>query len=154
MVPPVLGDGLEVHHTSNVAGNNTHYCHFASIAKYCINDGVFFFIQFILCFNWLQYKPVAYGRYIYPNWADVFGWIIALAPFGIAVIVAVKNMSTSSSPFAWQVNLTPLHPFAPYVLCSPRALKLLHIVSDYSKAATTLFRMETFTAPVSLGNGV
>uniref|UniRef100_A0A182XLE7 Transporter n=1 Tax=Anopheles quadriannulatus TaxID=34691 RepID=A0A182XLE7_ANOQN len=67
-------------------------------------------LLFILCFNWLQYKPVAYGRYIYPNWADVFGWIIALAPFGIAVIVAVKNMSTSSSPFAWQTIRKLLQP--------------------------------------------
>ncbi|XP_052873507.1 sodium- and chloride-dependent glycine transporter 1-like [Anopheles cruzii] len=46
-------------------------------------------LAFILCFNWLQYKPLTYGRYVYPYWADLVGWIIALFPFGLIVLVAM-----------------------------------------------------------------
>uniref|UniRef100_A0A182QHH5 Transporter n=1 Tax=Anopheles farauti TaxID=69004 RepID=A0A182QHH5_9DIPT len=49
-------------------------------------------LVFILCFNWLQYKPVSYGRYVYPNWADFIGWTLALAPFAIVVLVAILRL--------------------------------------------------------------
>ncbi|GLH14892.1 Sodium-dependent dopamine transporter [Gryllus bimaculatus] len=32
--------------------------------------------KFILFFNWIEYAPVKYGDYVYPDWADAVGWKI------------------------------------------------------------------------------
>lgn len=31
-------------------------------------------------FNWIKHKPVKSGDYVYPEWANVFGWILAFIP--------------------------------------------------------------------------
>jgi Sodium:neurotransmitter symporter family len=33
--------------------------------------------QFLLVFNWADYKPSQYGSYVYPTWADVIGWFMS-----------------------------------------------------------------------------
>lgn len=45
------------------------------------------FLQVILVFSIIQFKPARYGDYIFPPWAQGVGWVIALAsiiwiPFG------------------------------------------------------------------------
>ncbi|XP_039432687.1 sodium- and chloride-dependent glycine transporter 2-like [Culex pipiens pallens] len=49
-------------------------------------------LLFILCFNWIQYKPVSYGKYAYPEWADIVGWIIGLLPMGVVVLTAIYKL--------------------------------------------------------------
>uniref|UniRef100_A0A182S8C3 Transporter n=1 Tax=Anopheles maculatus TaxID=74869 RepID=A0A182S8C3_9DIPT len=77
-------------------------------------------LLFILCFNWLQYRPVSYGRYIYPYWADVVGWIIALAPFGIVVLVACRKMCSNNGSFTWQSFRKLLQPSVDWKPSQPR----------------------------------
>ncbi|XP_053686088.1 sodium- and chloride-dependent glycine transporter 2-like [Sabethes cyaneus] len=52
---------------------------------------------FILCFNWIQYKPVSYGKYSYPDWADIAGWAIGLLPIATVMITALYKLLTDSS---------------------------------------------------------
>ncbi|XP_053670663.1 sodium- and chloride-dependent glycine transporter 2-like [Anopheles nili] len=81
-------------------------------------------LLFILCFNWLQYKPVSYGRYMYPNWADILGWVLASAPFGIAVcmsIVKIRTAYSSSERSFWQTVHTLLQPTSEWKPSDPRA---------------------------------
>ncbi|XP_014677035.1 PREDICTED: sodium- and chloride-dependent glycine transporter 1-like [Priapulus caudatus] len=49
-------------------------------------------IGFILVFNWLQYKPASYGDYVYPDWANALGWIIAFVPISATPILAIYKL--------------------------------------------------------------
>lgn len=42
-----------------------------------------------MLFNWVEYQPASYGPYIYPNWADVIGWIVGLLPVSIIIISGI-----------------------------------------------------------------
>ncbi|XP_001654776.2 sodium- and chloride-dependent glycine transporter 2 [Aedes aegypti] len=54
-------------------------------------------LLFILCFNWIQYKPVSYGKYVYPDWADIVGWIIGLLPMMVIVVTALYKIVADTS---------------------------------------------------------
>ncbi|XP_058460078.1 sodium- and chloride-dependent glycine transporter 2-like isoform X2 [Malaya genurostris] len=54
-------------------------------------------LLFILCFNWIQYKPVSYGKYAYPDWADIVGWAIGLLPMVAVVLTSVYKILSDSS---------------------------------------------------------
>ena len=45
----------------------------------------YLYAQFLIIFNWLQYKPLTLGAYQYPVWADVLGWAVVLTPVGVVV---------------------------------------------------------------------
>ncbi|GAB6030012.1 hypothetical protein CHUAL_005703 [Chamberlinius hualienensis] len=49
-------------------------------------------LLFILIFNWIEYTPASYGHYVYPKWADAIGWILALLPVFIIVVVAISKL--------------------------------------------------------------
>jgi hypothetical protein len=38
----------------------------------------------ILAYSWASHEPLTKGDYVYPEWADAIGWIIAL----IAILVS------------------------------------------------------------------
>ncbi|XP_067660913.1 sodium- and chloride-dependent glycine transporter 2-like [Haliotis asinina] len=51
-----------------------------------------------LIFTFTQYKPPTYGKYVYPYYTTVIGWIIAalpLIPFFVMMVVAVKKQEGS-----------------------------------------------------------
>ncbi|XP_013397286.1 sodium-dependent proline transporter [Lingula anatina] len=48
-------------------------------------------LLFLLIFNWVQYKPLTSGSFVYPMWANVIGWLMALAPIiAVLVLAAIK----------------------------------------------------------------
>lgn len=53
---------------------------------------IFFLFQFILFFNWVEYKPATYGHYVYPLWADAVGWIVGLLPVFVIFAVAFQQI--------------------------------------------------------------
>ncbi|XP_049540198.1 sodium- and chloride-dependent glycine transporter 1-like [Anopheles darlingi] len=77
-------------------------------------------LLFILCFNWLQYKPIAYGRYLYPDWAELIGWIIALAPFTLAILVAIIKVRRHPDAFMHQSAKKLLKPSRDWKPAHPR----------------------------------
>lgn len=44
-------------------------------------------IQFLIFFNWFDYKRMSYEKKLYPIWAEFIGWIMATIP--IVIIVAM-----------------------------------------------------------------
>ena len=60
------------------------------------------YIQFLLIFNWLQYKPITLGTYVYPGWANAIGWCMALAPvIAVPVTMGYKLCTTKADlPFS------------------------------------------------------
>ncbi|XP_055595424.1 sodium- and chloride-dependent glycine transporter 2-like [Uranotaenia lowii] len=54
-------------------------------------------LLFILCFNWIQYRPVTYGKYSYPVWADIVGWGIGLLPISVVLLTTLYQLITDAS---------------------------------------------------------
>lgn len=50
------------------------------------------FFQFILFFNWVEYKPASYGHYVYPLWADAVGWFVGLFPVFVIIVTAIVQI--------------------------------------------------------------
>ncbi|XP_014666308.1 PREDICTED: sodium- and chloride-dependent glycine transporter 2-like [Priapulus caudatus] len=49
-------------------------------------------LSFVLVFSWLQYAPATYGAdYVYPWWANVIGWVLALAPILAIPALAINQ---------------------------------------------------------------
>ncbi|XP_063397910.1 sodium- and chloride-dependent glycine transporter 1-like isoform X2 [Mytilus trossulus] len=46
----------------------------------------------VLLFNLIQYKPLAYGNYTYPGWANGLGWVLSLIPMIIITALAIKKI--------------------------------------------------------------
>lgn len=49
-------------------------------------------LQFILFFNWVEYKPASYGKYVYPIWADAVGWVVGLLPIFVIILTAMQQI--------------------------------------------------------------
>ena len=47
--------------------------------------------QFLLVFNWVQYKPLTLGKYVYPMWANTIGWCLAVAPVAAVPITMISK---------------------------------------------------------------
>ncbi|CAH1787244.1 unnamed protein product [Owenia fusiformis] len=54
-------------------------------------------LLFLLIFNWVQYRPITYGHYVYPAWANILGWLMALMPVLIVPTVAIYKICTTST---------------------------------------------------------
>lgn len=46
----------------------------------------------VLLFNLIQYKPLGYGKYIYPGWANALGWVLAMVPMAIITVMAIRKI--------------------------------------------------------------
>ncbi|KAK7793593.1 hypothetical protein R5R35_008887 [Gryllus longicercus] len=51
-------------------------------------------LLFILFFNWIEYAPVKYGDYVYPDWADAVGWVIGVFPICVIIGMGVAKYTT------------------------------------------------------------
>lgn len=72
-----------------------------------INDRRNIVAQFILVFNWVEYEPAKSGDYVYPAWANVVGWIVALLPvFVILVMMAIKYFTCDIKGTCFEVSGT------------------------------------------------
>uniref|UniRef100_A0A336L6B9 Transporter n=2 Tax=Culicoides sonorensis TaxID=179676 RepID=A0A336L6B9_CULSO len=49
-------------------------------------------LLFILFFNWVEYKPASYGKYVYPIWADAVGWVVGFLPIFVIIITAIQQI--------------------------------------------------------------
>ena len=47
--------------------------------------------QFLLIFNWIKHEPPKSGDYIYPEWSNIFGWILAFIPTIIIIITMLHT---------------------------------------------------------------
>ncbi|XP_046395780.1 sodium- and chloride-dependent glycine transporter 1-like [Ischnura elegans] len=52
-------------------------------------------LLFILFFNWVEYEPAKYGKYVYPMWANAAGWVIGVLPVVVVIIVAVIKVCSA-----------------------------------------------------------
>lgn len=46
----------------------------------------------VLLFNLVQYKPLSYGKYTYPGWANGLGWVLSLVPMMIISTLAARKI--------------------------------------------------------------
>lgn len=53
----------------------------------------------------VDYKPSTYDKYTYPTWADVIGWLMALAcVVAIPIVMVVKISGEKEGRNIWQVS--------------------------------------------------
>ncbi|KAH9426996.1 hypothetical protein DERP_011666 [Dermatophagoides pteronyssinus] len=48
-------------------------------------------LMFLLIFNWIKHEPPKSGDYIYPEWSNIFGWILAFIPTIIIIITMLHT---------------------------------------------------------------
>lgn len=61
--------------------------------------------QFIIVFGLMGYEPLTYEDYVYPQWANVVGWLIALSSVLMIPLVAIIQIIITPGTF-WQVSET------------------------------------------------
>ncbi|KAL8589243.1 hypothetical protein ACOMHN_017044 [Nucella lapillus] len=49
-------------------------------------------LLFLLLFNWIQYTRMTYGDQVYPMWAELVGWMMALVPIILVVTLSVYKV--------------------------------------------------------------
>ncbi|XP_064620284.1 sodium-dependent dopamine transporter-like isoform X2 [Lineus longissimus] len=56
------------------------------------------FILFIMIFGLIMYEPLSYDKYVYPWWANLLGWFMALSSMlcipGVAIITLIREKGT------------------------------------------------------------
>lgn len=45
--------------------------------RFCWRFAAPLFLMFIIVYGLLGYEPLSYENYVYPNWANILGWVIA-----------------------------------------------------------------------------
>lgn len=50
------------------------------------------FLQVILVFSIIQFKPARYGDYVFPAWAQGVGWVIAMASIIWIPLAAIHTL--------------------------------------------------------------
>ncbi|KAH7638851.1 hypothetical protein HUG17_2884 [Dermatophagoides farinae] len=51
-------------------------------------------LMFLLIFNWIKHEPPKSGDYIYPEWSNIFGWILAFIPTIIIIATMLHTYFT------------------------------------------------------------
>lgn len=63
-----------------------------------------FFVQFILIFTVIQYKPITYNDYVYPDWSLVIGFLMALSSVICIPAYALFKIAVSDGTTFWEVR--------------------------------------------------
>ena len=48
---------------------------------------------FILIFNWVEYEPLKYRKYVFPLWANFVGWVVGLLPVAVIIGLAIVSIA-------------------------------------------------------------
>ncbi|XP_064626053.1 sodium- and chloride-dependent glycine transporter 1-like isoform X2 [Lineus longissimus] len=56
-------------------------------------------ILFVLLFSWIDYSPAKYGDYVFPEWANILGWMMSLSVVIFIPIYAIYSLCTVSGTF-------------------------------------------------------
>jgi solute carrier family 6 GABA transporter-like protein 6/8/11/12/13 len=57
-----------------------------------------------MIFNWIQYSPITYGEYEYPDWGIGIGWLLASLSLVCIPIGIVKSIYEAEGKNFFQVN--------------------------------------------------
>jgi len=53
-----------------------------------------------MIFGFVMYEPLTYDDYVYPTWANVVGWCLALSSMLCMPVVAVYSLLRAEGTFA------------------------------------------------------
>uniref|UniRef100_A0A336MNN5 Transporter n=1 Tax=Culicoides sonorensis TaxID=179676 RepID=A0A336MNN5_CULSO len=63
--------------------------------RFCWKFAAPVFLMFIIVYGLIGYEPLTYDNYIYPTWANVLGWCIALSSMSMIPLVAIFKFCTA-----------------------------------------------------------
>ena len=49
-------------------------------------------MQVILIYSWASHEPLTKGDYVYPEWADAVGWVIAMVAILAVPLAAIYQI--------------------------------------------------------------
>ena len=58
----------------------------------CGLKALYVYFQFVLFFNLIQYRPLEFGDYVYPMWANGIGWILSMIPLTFITTIAITKL--------------------------------------------------------------
>ncbi|KAM4689167.1 sodium-dependent dopamine transporter [Discoglossus pictus] len=61
------------------------------------------FLLFVVVVSIVTFKPPNYGNYVFPQWANVVGWLLAISSMAMVPIYAIYKFCTLSGPFKQRV---------------------------------------------------
>lgn len=61
-------------------------------------------LQFILIFTVIQYKPISYGNYLYPQWSLAIGFLMAMSSVICIPVYALYKIAKSDGATFWEVQ--------------------------------------------------
>lgn len=62
--------------------------------------------QIILLFAWIDYSPVQYGSYSYPEWAEALGWLMSfVSVIFIPIAMLYKINKEDDAKGLWEVHV-------------------------------------------------
>lgn len=64
------------------------------------------YLQFILIFTVIQYKPITYNDYVYPGWSLAIGFLMAMSSVTCIPIYALYKISKSEGTTFLEVKST------------------------------------------------
>lgn len=95
-----------------------------------------------------QYKPITLGSYIYPDWANILGWVVVVfslsfIPLWMIYFFITKDISTHCRPRStWGPSQMPKQEWSvfinPYRAVRTRKLKQNHQIQTHAKSDSHL----------------
>lgn len=80
------------------------------------SDCLCVFLQFILIFTVIQYKPITYNDYVYPGWSLAIGFAMALSSVVCIPVYALYKISRSPGATFREVQVLMKSCTKPYLL--------------------------------------
>lgn len=85
------------------------YCYIPVTNNTAIELLLFPCVQIILLFAWIDYSPIQYGSYSYPEWAEALGWLMSFfSIIFIPIVMLYKINKEDEGKNAWEVGMDVL----------------------------------------------
>ncbi|KAK7098482.1 sodium- and chloride-dependent glycine transporter 1-like isoform X2 [Littorina saxatilis] len=72
-----------------IGRKGTHWKRFFTVFWKFITPAV---LMFLLFFNWIQYNRMAYAGKLYPVWAEIIGWVMAMIPIVLILSLSIYKL--------------------------------------------------------------
>ncbi|XKL68412.1 hypothetical protein PGB90_003903 [Kerria lacca] len=73
--------------------------------RFCWRFAAPLFLMFIIVYGLIGYEPLKYENYEYPQWANIFGWLIACSSIAMIPGIAFYKLITTNGAFFQRLDI-------------------------------------------------
>ncbi|KAK5644887.1 hypothetical protein RI129_006187 [Pyrocoelia pectoralis] len=108
--------------------------------RFCWRFAAPLFLIFIIVYGLLGYEPLSYEDYVYPNWANVLGWLIAGSSVAMIPTVAIYKFARTPGSYIKRLR----------ILTTPwRDTQMANIINGVVQSDSTQVRLASPETPTS-----